>query len=354
MRKTFRWLLILAVVAVLVAVKLIFFSKKEDAQGAARGKKQGPVAVSYHVIRAKPLSNNVYATGEVGAFNQVELLPEVSGKVVSINFTEGETVQKGSLLVKLSDQDLQAQLVKIRAQLKMAGQQLERVKKLLEVQGISREEYELQENQISTLKADEAFVLAQLAKTSITAPFTGVAGLRNVSPGSFVSAATPIVSLVQMKPLFIEFSLPEKYSGQFKKGLKVSFTSETFAGKTYTASIYAVEPRVDASTKTIRARATYNGDAPLFPGSFVKVQVNLGETADALMVPAQCVVPTLKGQKVFVVRGDSAVEAPVQIGVRTDTEVQVTEGLKPGDTLVASGLLSVKGGSKLKLIQKTN
>jgi membrane fusion protein, multidrug efflux system len=352
MRKLLRWIIIISVVAVLVAVKLIFFTKKEEAPGAGKARGQGPVAVNYHVVRPANLSNDVFATGIVGAFNQVELVPEVNGKVISINFNEGEQVEKGRLLVKLNDQDLQAQLSKIRAQLRMSGLKLERFRKLVQINGVSREELEMQENEIATLEADESFVLAQLAKTSITAPFSGVAGLRNVSPGSFVNASTPVASLVQLKPLYVEFSVPEKYASIYKKGLPVSFTTENADGaKTFTASIYAVEPKVEAGTRSIKARAQYNGAATLYPGSFVKVLVNLGQVKDALMVPAQCVIPTLKGQKVFKVNGDSAIDNPVQMGVRDEKRVQVTNGVKAGDTIVASGLLAVKNGSKLKLLK---
>ncbi len=158
-----------------------------------------------------------------------------------------------------------------------------------------------------------------------------------------------------MKPVYIEFSVSEKHHGLFKKGLVVSFGQDNAqSGKTYTASIYAIEPMVDEATKTIRARALYSGDHTLYPGSFVNVHVNLGEVPDAIMVPTQCVIPTIDGQKVFAVKEGVAVEVPVNIGVRTDRSVQVTEGLAPGDTIVASGLLGVKGGTRLKLLNAVN
>jgi membrane fusion protein, multidrug efflux system len=355
MKKIARWLIVVAVIVVLALVKVMFFSKKKDLKPGGKPRGMVVVSVNYHVPGASRLENNLYATGVIGAFNQVDLVPEVAGKVTAINFREGDQVQKGQLMVKLNDLDLQAQLGKTRALIKLSEQKLGRFKKLLEVNGVSREEFEMQENEINTLKADESFMLAQIAKTSITAPFDGVAGLRNVSPGSFVNATTPIASLVQLKPVYVEFSIPEKYSSLYRKGLKVSFTTEAPGeAVTHTATIHALEPKVDAGTNTIRARAMYEGKATLYPGTFVRVLVNLGAIDSALMVPTQCVVPTTNGQKVYLVKADSAVEVPIRIGVRDEKRVQVTGGISAGDTIVASGLLAVKNGSKLKLLKPVN
>jgi membrane fusion protein (multidrug efflux system) len=294
----------------------------------------------------------VFATGKMGAINEIEILPEVSGKIINIYFKEGETVQKGDVLIKLNDADLQAQLLKTRSQLKLSEQKLQRLKPLLKINGVSQEEYDMQESELSGLKADEAYILAQLAKTSIAAPFSGVIGLKNISEGSFVGPTVAIASLIQLKPIFVEFSIPEKYSDLFKKGIVVNFTNDNaLSAKTFSASIYAIEPKVDEVTKTIKARALYNGDKSFYPGSYVKVFVNLGETQNALMVPTQCIVPTLKGQKVFVSRNGTAVDIPVKIGVRTDKMIQITEGLTAGDTVISTGLLSVKKDSKLKLLK---
>lgn len=350
------WLTVLLVLVALIGSKFVFFPKNEEKAGA-RGKAAAGSAmpVSYHVTSSTRFSNKITAAGQVGAFNQVDLVPEAPGRVVSINFREGETVREGSVLLKLNDADLQAQLAKTRTQLRLSEQKMQRLKRLLEIDGVSREEFEMQENEFAALKADENYILAQIGKTSIVAPFTGVVGLRNVSEGSYVSSSTPVVSLVQMKPVYIEFSVPEKYHGQISEGLKVNFSADqSGSAQTYSAVVYAIEPRVDEATKTIRARARYEGDKPFYPGSFVNVQVNLGEVPDAIMVPTQCVIPTIDGQKVFAVRNGTATEVKVEIGVRTDRTIQVTAGLEAGDTVVASGLLGVKPGTKVQLNNKVD
>ena len=350
-----NWIIIVIVIALLVASKFLFFNKKKPDAAANKDKNKMPVAVNYYVVKPTQFSNNVFATGKVGAFNQIDIIPEVSGKVTQVYFKEGETVNKGSLLVKLNDADLQAQLLKSKTQIKLSEQKLDRLKKLITINGISQEELDMQENELNGLKADQAYITAQLAKTNIVAPFTGVLGLKNISEGSFVGPNMPIISLVQVKPLFVEFSVPEKYNGMFKKDLVVTFSADNnITSKTFSATIYAIEPRVDETTKTIRARAIYNGTEAFYPGSFVKVYVNLGETENTLMVPTQAVVPTLKGQKVIVSDHGVAKDVMVSIGVRTDKQIQVLDGLNAGDTVITTGLLSVKKDSKLKLLKPVN
>jgi membrane fusion protein (multidrug efflux system) len=355
MKKVPNWIIVTIVIALLIASKFIFFEKKDEKAAGNKGKNSAPVAVNYFVVKQTGFSNDVFATGKTGALNEVDILPEVSGKVTAIYFKEGETVTKGSVLVKLNDADLQAQLMKVRTQLKLSQQKIDRLTKLLNIKGVSQEEYDMQENETASLKADEAYLNAQIAKTSIVAPFNGVIGLKNVSEGAFVNASTPIVSIVQLKPIFIEFSMPEKYSELIRKGVNVTFSSDNIeSSKTFSAQIYAIEPRVDETTKTIKARALYNGDKDLYPGSFVKVYVNLDKNENALMIPTQCVIPTLKGQKVFVVKEGKAQESMIKTGVRTDQQIQVLEGLAAGDTIVATGLMSVKKDSKIKLLKSGN
>ena len=257
---------------------------------------------------------------------------------------------KGALWLRLNDADLQSQLLKSKSQVSLSEQKLDRLKKILLINGVSKEEVEIQENELNSLKADQAFILAQLAKTNITAPFNGVIGLKNISEGSFVNSNTPIASLVQMQPVFIEFSVPEKYSNLFASGIDVKFGNDN-SDEEYSAKIYALEPQIDEATKTLKARATYSGNEKFYPGTFVKVFANLGETQNAIMVPTQCLIPTLKGQKLFVCKGGVANEVMVKIGVRTDEKVQITEGLAIGDTVITTGLLAMKKEVPLKLLK---
>lgn len=350
MKKIPGWIYVILIFGVLIAVKLLFFSKKEEKGGPAAkgGKPSGPISVNYYVVKPEAFTNKVYSSGKIGALNEIEIKSEVAGKVTAIYFKEGEQVSKGTTLLKINDADYQAQLVKNKSLQKLASEKAERLKKLLAVNGISKEEYEIQENEVTTLEADRAFILAQLAKTTITAPFNGVVGLRNISEGAYVSPAQVIASLVQTKPLFIEFSVPEKYSSTIKKGMEIEFSNEN-TSKSLKASIYAIEPKIDELTKTLRCRALYSGTEEFYPGSFVKVYISMTKEENSLMIPTQSIIPVLKGQKVLIAKNGEADEVKVITGVRTDDKIQVLEGLKEGDTVLTTGLLSVKKGSKLKL-----
>lgn len=353
MKKIPTWIIVTIVIALLIASKFLFFAKKEEA--APSGPKGGgkPVAVNYYVVKQSSFSNDVFTTGKIGAINQIDILPEVNGKVTAIYFKEGETVSKGSVLVKLNDADLQAQLLKNKSQIKLAEQKLERIKKLIAINGVSQEEYEAQDNELNSLKADQAYISAQIAKTTIVAPFSGVIGLKNISEGSFVNATTPIASLVQLNPLYVEFSIPEKYSSSIKKGTEVKFSNEGSESDNV-ATIYAIEPKVDELSNTIKVRAIYSGKQTFYPGSFVKVFSALSKDDNALMIPSQSVISTMKGQKVFVIKNGLAAEVMVKIGVRTDEQIQITEGLSQGDSVIVTGLLAVKKDSKLKLLKAIN
>lgn len=358
MKKIPNWLIIIVVLALLVTSKFVFFAKEETpgAGGGAGAKNKAPVAVNYYVVQEKDLAGNVYTNGKIGAMNEVELRPEISGKVTHIYFREGEQVNAGAPLVKINDADLQAQLQKNKIQVALAEQKAARLQKLLEIKGVSQEEADVQQNEVNTLKADQAYIQAQLAKSLITAPFSGTVGLKNISEGAYVSPTQIIASLVQTKPLFVEFSLPEKYSRVIRKGDKISFSTQAVDGgeKSYEAELYAIEPKIDDATRTFKARAVYKGDELFYPGSFVKVFVNTGSTEKSLLIPTQCIIPILKGQKVFIAEKGMAKEVKIITGIRTDQMIQVTEGLKAGDTVLTTGLLQLKKDSKVKLLKQDN
>jgi len=353
MKKIPNWVIIVCVLLAVVASKFIFFAKEEIKKGPQAAKPS--LAVNFYVVKALPYENQIFSAGKIGAMNEVNLMAELAGKVTGIYFKEGQLVNKGDLMLKLNDADFQAQLLKVNTQLKLAEQKLNRLKKLREINGVSEEEFEMQENEIAVLSADEKFYQAQIAKTNIVAPFTGMVGLKNVSEGAFVSTSTSLVSLVQLKPLFIEFSVPGKYSQDVKKDMGISFEIENDLGaQTYTAEIYAIEPKMDEATKTIRVRALYNGTKSLLPGTYVKVFIGFGEYGKQLMVPTECVVPIMKGHKVFRFAGGKAIETSVKIGPRNAKKVLVLQGLSEGDTVITTGLMSIKKDIQLQLIKSSD
>ncbi|MBS1652203.1 MAG: efflux RND transporter periplasmic adaptor subunit [Bacteroidetes bacterium] len=343
-------ILISLFVALLIGLKILFFPKENhDQKGQGKGNAKHPQSVNYIVASKKNISNTIYSNGTIGAFNELELKPEIQGRVVDIYFKEGQQVQKGQLLVKINDADFQAQLQKIKSQINLSQQKFERSKKLLLNNAISKEEFETQENELNSFNADKAFAEVQIQKCNITAPFNGKIGLKNISIGTFITPTSTITTLVQTSPMFVEFSLPEQYSQIVKEGNSIDFQlSDTTH---YKANIYASDFKIDASTKTIKYRAIYNGNKNILSGSFAKVFIDLGTTVNSIYIPTQSIVPIFKGQKVFVIKNNKASSVKIQTGLRTDNLIQVISGLNEGDSIITTGLLSLKDGSDIKIIK---
>ena len=344
MRKNKTVFIILLIIILLVAIKFIFFKNNaatnQPAAGAAS--KNTPVSVNGIVARTEKVGNQVYASGTVLANEEVELRPEVPGKILSVNFKEGSRVEKGSLLIKINDADLRAQLKKLDVQLKLSTEQEQRSKKLLDINGVSQEEYDISLNQVNALKADEEYTRAQLAKTELRAPFTGVIGLKNVSEGSYVSSSQTIAWMQQVDPVKIDFSIPEKYAAMVSKGAKINFSTSN-SNESFIGEVYAIQPRIDVGTRTLQVRAlSPNKEGKIIPGSFVKVQLVLKEYEKAIMIPTQAIVPVLKGKTVYVSRGGKAQSQKVETGIRTDSTIQITDGLNNGDTIITSGLMQLR------------
>ncbi|HSP89253.1 MAG TPA: efflux RND transporter periplasmic adaptor subunit [Ignavibacteriaceae bacterium] len=333
--------IIVLVVAGLIALPKLS-SSGNDNQTAKNRNTTLPVRA--HIVKNEKLANNITTSGTILANEEVELMSEVAGKIVNIFFKEGSSIKKGDLLIKINDSELQAQLEKTKFNLKLLEDREYRQKVLLEREAISKEDYEVSLNELNVVKADIGLINAQIDKTELRSPFDGVIGLKNVSEGSFVNTNTIIATLQNINPVKIDFSIPEKYSGSVKIGDAVKFkvvgNNEVYIGK-----VYAIEPKIDPLTRTLKMRALYsNPNRNIFPGSFADVDLILDEIDNALMVPTYSIVPELKGQKIFLYKNGNAVPQSVEIGIRTDTTVQITKGLKENDTIIVSGILQVKPG----------
>lgn len=342
----------LAVIVALAIPKLtpLFHAKaaERSASAPSKGSKaagsKSQLKVSVFTVRPEKLLETVSATGSLLADEGVELQAETNGKVVSIRFTEGARVRKGDLLVKLNDADLVATHSRATYRKELAVLRERRIATLLK-QGVARqEEYDTALNELNVQDAEIELTEALIAKTEIRAPFDGIVGLRYVSEGSFVNAATRIATLQRLDRLKIDFSVPEKYAARVQVGKPIVFTvagaSARFAGQ-----IYALDPRIDAATRTVLIRATCpNPDGRLLPGAFANVAVTLAEVADALMVPAVAVIPGLEEKNVFVLKDGKAERRVVQTGTRTEDTVHILSGLAAGDVVITSGLQQMRPG----------
>ncbi|RVU01331.1 efflux RND transporter periplasmic adaptor subunit [Mucilaginibacter limnophilus] len=312
---------------------------KPDDKGGKRG---GPVPVNILLVRDTALSTTIDITGTISANEQVNLVSQASGTITGIYFNEGSRVKKGQLLVKVYSQDLQASLAQNEYQVALAKQNEYRNRVLYEKEAVSKQEYETSLASLNSLKAQSAAIRAQITRTEIRAPFSGTVGLRNVSPGGYLSPSSPVATLVNIDPAKITFSVPEKYLSLIKDGSKVNFIIES-SRKTFTATVYAIEPSIDVNSRTITVRArAANPDGLLTAGSFAKISLALEEIPRTIMVPTQSVIPDIKNNNVFVLDSGMAMQRQVKIGLRTDKQIEIVEGLKEGDSVITSGIIQLR------------
>ena len=326
-------------------------SENKGEKNAAKEKegKKRPAGVTGMVLRPQEFADNLSLSGSLEANEQIEIRSEVSGVVESINFTEGAQVSKGQVLFKVNDIELRAQLAKARTAQSLASENERRARLLLEKQAISQEEYDIASADFQSARAESQLIDAQLAKTSVRAPFSGKIGLRNISKGTYVTPTTGVANLVNTQQLKITFSIPEKYAPMMKTGSQLSFTTSDSKDK-YFAKIYAIEPGVEVTTRTLKMRAiAQNPDGKLLPGTFANVSLPLAKISDALLVPTEALIPIQGGKKIFVAENGKAKEVVVETGARTDRNVLITSGLKAGDTVLTSGVMSLKEGSPVKV-----
>lgn len=309
------------------------------AGGSGTGRGQA-LSVSGFLIHPTKMTEFINSNGTLRADEEVDLSFETSGKLISINFTEGTRVKKGDLLAKINDKPLQAQLEKLLAQQKLSEAKEFRQRSLLDKDAISQESYDQIVTELHTIQADINLVNARISETELRAPFDGVIGLRYVSEGTYTNANTKIARLVKMSPLKIDFSISERYSDAVKVGFPITFTVDD---KQYQAKVYAVDPKIEYNTKTVLLRAVYpNNNEELMPGRYAGIVLQLNEMKDAIAIPTEALVPEMEGEIVYVSRKNRAEVVKVTTGLRTESLVQVTEGLKFGDTLLTTGILQLR------------
>ncbi len=353
-RKTLRTMFPILTVLIVTCWSVVGLScasegKDPERRSAARG---APMAVNGIVIRPQPLDNSVRSSGTVLASESVDLVAEAAGRIDTISFREGQHVKKNDVLVKINDDDLQAQLKKTELQIHLASDQEERQRQLNEKGLISKDQYEISLNQVNTLKADRDNLLAAIRKRVIYAPFDGIIGLRSVSKGGYVSPTTRIASIQKVNPLKVDFSIPEKYAGQVATGDLVYMSSEE-PKLFFTGKLYAIEPKIDQATGTLQLRAyCENASEKVFPGAFVHIELRLKQIPDALMVPTQAIIPVLRGQTILVKKNGVAISVPVKTGIRTASAVQIIEGLSPGDTVITTGIMQLRPGMPVQVALK--
>lgn len=326
-------------------------SKDPSPAGKTKGKPRvSPVLpVEGFLVQPSVLNSTIEVAGTLLPFEETEIHPEVAGKITSVSIREGATVSRGTILAKLFDGDLQAQLLKLNVQLQIANKTQERQEQLLKIGGISQQDYDLSLLNVSTIKADMEVLQAAISKTIIRAPFNGKVGFKNISMGAYVTPATIVTSIRQISKLKLEFAVPEKYTPKIATGNVINFTTEA-SNKKYSAKIIATESGITEENRSLKVHAIVeNVDKNITAGSFATVNFDMGDNNSAIMIPTQAIIPEARDKKVIVSKGGVAQFNIVKTGERDSAKVEILSGLNIGDTVITTGLLNIKPGSKINI-----
>jgi len=327
--------------ACVLLLLLLALATGAAAQGRAGGGE--PLRAELHTVQKEEFARTVTTIGTLRANESVELLPELSRRLTGILVQEGASVEMDEILFQLDDSDLRAGLAELEARIRLAAVNRDRAANLLPNQAISQQEFDLAAAEVEILEAQKAAREVELAKTSIRAPFAGRTGVRQVSAGALVSPATPLITVQDISAIKIDFSLPERHASELRLGLPFSFT---VAGKsqTFTGEVIVIEPAIDELTRSLRVRGLCKEPGDLLPGGFADVTLTLDGGGEGFLIPSQALVPSPRGQGVYVIADGQAELRPVETGLRTADRVQVLRGLEAGETIATTNLLRLRPG----------
>lgn len=352
-----RTWIILTLTSVVILASFIIYNNINNQtttkeKGNKRERSSSPrraLLVNAIVLKPTKISDHFSTNSTLLPSEEVDLTFETSGKITEIYFTEGSFVQKGTLLAKIRDTPLQAQLQKAVAGQKLAESKAYRQKALLAQDAISQETYDEAVTQVETGRADIALLQARINETELRAPFDGVLGLREVSEGAYVSPTNRVTRLSKVSPLKIEFSIPERYTDIIKKGTSISFH---ISGDTviHQATVYATDSKIDVETRTMLLRAFYpNTNQKIPPGRYASVSLQLVQEEKGMTVPTEAIIPEMGRQTVYLARNGQAEQVEIIPGLRTESVVQVLGGLQFGDTVLTTGILQLRQGLAIRI-----
>lgn len=334
--------------AIIFTLCLTFFSPlagaDEKQADQPQAKPQG-LPVETIVTSAAPLNNELNATGTLYSNESVVIAAEVAGKVTQLSFDDGERVTAGQVLLQLDQSVLTAERDRAQANLNLSEANIKRAERLLQEQAISERE---RDEAYAKWRLDEATLRlteAQLAKTVIKAPFSGMLGLRRVSIGEYLQPGETIVTLDDIDPIKVDFRVPEVFAHQLRVGQAIRMNVDAIPGKTFTGKVFAIDPQIDVNGRSIMMRAkVMQEEGPLRPGMFARIVLVLEEHPNALMVPEEALIPGVDRQQVFKIVDGKVVAAVVETGLRTKGKVEITKGLAPGETIITAGQIKVRPG----------
>jgi membrane fusion protein (multidrug efflux system) len=330
-----------------LASVLLIVACKEKAKSVDKFNPNAPVSVDVTIAEVQKVDKQIEVNGTVLANDFVELHPETNGRVTFLQVPEGKLIKAGTVVAKLNDADLQAQLSKAKAQLDLASINEQRNKQLLAIKGINQSDYDASLQQVKSIQADVAYTQSLIEKTIVKAPFNGQIGLRQVSVGAYINTTTTIATIQNLGQLKMDFTIPEAYASYVGVGKKVSIATAANGETKIVATITAIEPQIIAASRNLKVRTSFQGK--VLPGAYAKVYLGESNAKPSIMLPSNVIIPDSKAKQVVVVKNGIAKFVSVETGYRTQTAVEITKGLQVGDSVIVAGMLFVKEGSKLKI-----
>jgi membrane fusion protein, multidrug efflux system len=333
-----------------IILLILFLAGLSCSRGTQEGQQQQRIidAIGFRA-ELLPYSVSIRSTGEILSWEDVELKAPVAGNVLRIHFNEGQTIRQGATILEIDSRVWQAQKRGLEAQLESARSELRRRERLLDIEGASQEMVDQSRVAVSDLEARIEELDVRIDLSVVRAPFSGRLGMRNFSPGAWLSQGEVITQLVQSDRIRVEFDIPSRYATLPRTGMELRVIPSA-NGDTAVARIYAIQPQINPDSRSLRIRAEINNASGNFiPGDFAQVLMDIESTEEALLIPAEAIISELNTQVVFLGRNGVARRQEIRTGTRTPGQVHVTSGIQPGDTILLTGLMEIREGSAIRI-----
>lgn len=318
---------------------------------AAQSQRTAGIAVEAAPVSIDTVIEDIRAVGTLRPNESVVISPEISGRIASIRFREGENVKAGDVLVELDATILQAELDKVRSDLGLAQANQERAMTLAQQGSGTQRARDESQAAYKAAQANLALAEARLQKTTLTAPLSGTVGLRTVSVGAYVTPGERIVELVESDPLKVDFRVPELNAAQLRIGQRILVSADAVPGAIFEGKVFAIDPIVDVNGRAIRLRAQVpNPDGRLSAGFFARVRIVIDQRPNAVLVPESAIFPVEGKTLVYRIVNGRAVQTPVVLGQRLPGQVEVRQGLSPDDIVIKAGQQRLRDGVAVQVV----
>ena len=344
-----KWITVTVATLLLTAAGLVFAVKRHTPKTHIDIAATNPVPVQVGAVTTKDIPQTVPALGSLSAVNIVTLSAQTDGRISAINFRNGQLVEKGMPVIALDDTQAQATFQEKKTAYELAKQKYEAYQKLQQF-AVSVQQLRSLKADVATMKAQYNSAFAAVQQMKVVAPFTGVLGAFKVNQGDYITAGSPIVTLVNSAELRVDYNLPEVYLSKLKQGQLVSLVSSAYPKQIFYGTVTYISPTISQSTRTVAVQASVpNKKNKLSPGMFVQIKQRVGVLKNVVVVPEEAVLVDVKGNYVYLVKQNKVQKQYITIGQHTEADVQVTRGLSKGDAVVITGQQKLEDGTLVEI-----